>query len=196
MTHLLLEGPSGIGKTTLILNKLGPLRQKAGGFVTRRMVDDTGASRGFCLTRANSAAGAFIPFNKNHPGIFIDHTSGTHSEAIFLEKGIGLLQNIEGYPYLITDEIGGVELLEPDFFLLLTELFSKNIPCIGVLKSRENSRHLVSAIGSDVYSQRYAEFRKILRANSKVDIVFMKQRDEPKVVRKIDEFIQNIGVTS
>lgn len=190
--HLLIEGPSGIGKTTLLLKKLGPLREMAGGFITQRMIDGEGGTRGFCLTAARAAESAAVPFIENQPDVFIDRASGTYLSGLFLSKGIELIRNPADCPFRITDEIGGVELLEPTFFSALVELFSKNTPCIGVLKSHPNSAHLVSVIGSDTYGRKYAAFRENLLANPKVKIVSMNRRDEPEAVLEIDKFINTV----
>lgn len=47
--HLFIEGPSGIGKTTLLLNELGSLRHRVGGFVSfcPKLVEARGLSQSF-----------------------------------------------------------------------------------------------------------------------------------------------------
>lgn len=188
-THLLIEGPSGVGKSTLILNRLGALRQRAGGFVTQRMVDETGETRGFCLTQAKKADTVNIPYQKDRPGTFIRCETKLDSGGVFLSTGMELLKNTRDYPFILVDEIGGVELLEPIFFSRLTELFEKEIPCIGVLKSRQNCEQIMVNMNMpDLFIRKCGEFRRILQNNPEVEIVRMNRRNIPEITCRIDEF--------
>ncbi len=198
MRHLLLEGPSGVGKTTLLLNRLGSLRKEAGGFVTQRMEDEAGVTRGFCLTAAKSADTSHIPYREDRPGVFLKCGEKVPAGKVFLSTGMELLKNAEDCPFILLDEIGGVELLEPVFFFRLTELFSKNTPCIGVLKSTKNCAMLKQniALMPDCFEQKCREFRTLLQDHPQVEIVRMERRDSTETVRKIDEFIKQIGVKS
>ena len=171
------------------------MRQSAGGFVTQRMVDVSGTTCGFCLTQAKLADTALIPYQRNRPGTFIRCGERIRSGGVFLNMGMELLRNTKVYPFVLVDEIGGVELLEPLFFSRLTELFSKETPCIGVLKSQENCKHMMTNMDMpDLFHRRCSAFRRILQDNPEVDIVCMDQRDEPEVTRRIDEFIARIEV--
>jgi Predicted nucleotide kinase len=196
MRHLLLEGPSGVGKTTLLLNRLGLLRREAGGFVTQRMEDEAGVTCGFCLTAAKSADTSRIPYREERPGIFLKCGVEVPARKVFLGIGMELLKNAESCPFILLDEIGGVELLEPAFFSRLTELFSKNTPCIGVLKSTKNCAMMKRniALMPDCFEQKCREFRTFLQNNPQVEIVRVERRDSPEAVHKIDEFIRRIGV--
>lgn len=190
--HLLLEGPSGVGKTTLILNMLGSLRRQTEGFVTQRMVDDTGRTCGFCLTPAKLADTAVIPYREQHRDAFIDCITNTYNFDVFINRGMKLLENVNGSPLILTDEIGGLELMEPIIFNKLTELFSKSIPCIGVLKSHDNCMRLMNSKSCWQLYPRYTAFRKSLETNPWVDIVYMSWRDVPEIAGKINEFIVQI----
>ena len=196
MRHLLLEGPSGVGKTTLLLNRLGFLCKEAGGFVTQRMVDEAGVTRGFCLTAAKSADTSHIPYREDQPGVFLKCGAEIPAEKVFLSTGMELLKNAEDCPFILLDEIGGMELLEPVFFFRLIELFSKNTPCIGVLKSTQNCAMMKQNIVlmPDCFEQKCREFRAYLQNNSQVEFVRMERRDSLEVLNKINEFIKRIGV--
>ena len=53
MSLLLLEGPSGVGKSTLIYQYANGSEKVAGGFCCQRLRDEQGDTRAFCLSNAN-----------------------------------------------------------------------------------------------------------------------------------------------
>lgn len=193
--HLLLEGPSGTGKTTLLLKALGPLRQRAAGFVTQRMVDEKSRTRGFCLTRAKAAKTALIPFREDQPGIFLRDGSKMPDNRVFRDTGVELLHKQECDLFYVLDEIGGVELQEPLFYSALTELFLKNIPCIGVLKSELNFKHLAVNLAFPNESiLQYRIFRERLQQNPNVEIVGVDKQNLPETEKKVKNFMKQIEV--
>ena len=130
---LFLCGPSGCGKTTMIRAALGQKLAEAGGFVTERRVDGDGRVLGFDLLPAAAAAGieGFTPLR------FLDYTaeSPRRDNEVFRDEAVRLLQEAEYYPFAVLDEIGGFELVIPQFRAQLASFLSSPVPCVGVLKA-------------------------------------------------------------
>ena len=131
--RLFLCGPSGCGKTTMIRNALGEKLSEAGGFVTQRAEDANGRLLGFDLLPAAASAGieGFSPLR------FLDYTSfpPTRDNEVFRAEGVRLLQEAEYYSFAVLDEIGGFELVIPQFRAQLAAFLSSPVPCLGVIKS-------------------------------------------------------------
>ena len=133
--RLFLTGPSGCGKSTLLRHALQDRLSAAGGFVTNRQTDEAGRPLYFCLHRANGTG---------TPEIFLDLRSAPpqKNHQPFTETAVQILQ--EPAPFFLLDEIGGMELLLPEFQAALDAFFASDIPCIGVLKGLPNRHALQS----------------------------------------------------
>jgi len=125
--RLFLTGPGGCGKSTAILTALGGKLSMAGGFRTVRKFDETGQDVSYCLQSPGAESGV----------VFLDHS--VHPSQVFLDvfshTGVQLLQDSNHSPFLLLDEIGGIELLRPDFVQALEAALQSGIPCIGVMKA-------------------------------------------------------------
>ena len=131
--RLFLTGAIGCGKSTAISRALGSKVLRCGGFLTRRRTE--GGRKYFCLERPDGTAGE----------IFLDvsGSSPTVKPEVFSGFGISLLcGNV-----VILDEIGGIELLSPEFSGALYRLLESDVPIIGVLKSAESAKKMVKALG-------------------------------------------------
>ncbi|WP_411678534.1 nucleoside-triphosphatase [Caproicibacter sp.] len=189
--HLLLEGASGVGKTTLILHTLGSFRRRAGGFVTQRMADESGFTKGFCLTPAGRAESAVIPYRPEQPGVFL--LRGVDGANAFAKAGFRLLEQPERFPFLLLDEIGGIELLNPAAFFHLGELFFKTTPILSVLKSVENCERMIENGGAPgEMLQENLLFRKMLAENPEVELLSMNRENRDLVKEKIVELIGKV----
>ena len=58
-----------------------------------------------------------------------------------------ILQHATRDSLVILDEIGGLELLSPEFSGALYRLLESDVPIIGVLKSPESAETMVKALG-------------------------------------------------
>ena len=109
--RLFLTGPSGIGKSTIIRQALGPALAYAGGFVTERVSDGEGRLLGYELLPAAAA----LSGTAYQSWRFLDYSGSVPAKdnEVFRNQGVRLLQEAEYYPFVLLDEIGGFEMLIP-----------------------------------------------------------------------------------
>lgn len=112
----------GCGKSTALLTAIGPRLPRFGGFLTRRLRDEKGHAVAFTLSAPDGSREA----------VFLDCTSGT--PRIHRDVFRDLAPELMTGKYLVLDEIGGMELLCPEFMTALNALLDREIPIIGVLK--------------------------------------------------------------
>lgn len=143
--RLFLTGPSGAGKSTIIKQALGPSLAYAGGLVTQRVHDGSGRLLGYDLM---PAAAALSPAGYER-WRFLDYSGEKPSKdnEVFRSHGVRLLQEAEYYPFVLLDEIGGFEMLIPQFRNALAELLNSELPIIGVVKGPENAGEIKRRFG-------------------------------------------------
>lgn len=159
--RLFLTGPIGCGKSTAIETALGEKMNACGGFLTRRYrephlhfvlksPDDT-----FCRT--------FLDFSPPQPDVDL---------SVFSQ--IPLQGNI-----LVLDEIGGMELLCPEFSEALNKLLSTDTPILGVLKGEGPASAMIARLGLTMeYEQAAAQLRKRLYSDPDTLVYECGQFDE------------------
>lgn len=156
MKRLFLTGPSGCGKSTAIARALGEYMAGAGGFLTVRIRDAEGRAIAYRLQRPDSEEGE----------IFLDY-SGRPAKMhldVFEDLGVRLLEEAKRYPYIVLDEIGGVELLSPSFRQALDRILNSGIPCIGVMKGAAPASNMIRKLGlGEEYEQAAEELRCRMR---------------------------------
>ena len=176
--HLFLIGPIGSGKSTLLRSALGPALAQAGGFVTEASLGSYGELIGFTLSPA-SAAGGVVGFT---PERFLDCSRfppRTDNE-VFRGTGVRLLQEALWYPYALLDEIGGFELIIPQFRTALYELLRTELPILGALKSPEEAEAMRQALGLGEKYRRYGEeLLLFLRRDPETQILEVRSPDDP-----------------
>ena len=155
--HLFLCGPAFCGKSRLIREKLGPALSAAGGFCTELSAAADGSMLGCTLFPA-AAAGGVEGFEKE---LFLDLRSipPLHDSEVFRQTGTRLLDEAAYYSYAVLDEIGGMDLIIPQFRTALAERLSSELPILGVLKSEEASEDLRRLLGP---GERFREFSQRL----------------------------------
>lgn len=137
---LFLEGNSGEGKTTLLFECLNPLKSITAGFYSQRLIDDKGETQGFRLVPAEEDWIPRMRYRNGLSNMFIERTNtGWKKRLEFFEKeGADILHSAKGKKLCLMDEIGGVELFAPGFMKAVFDCVDGFVPCIGVLKSRNN----------------------------------------------------------
>ena len=116
--RLFLTGPIGCGKSTAIAAALGERTQQCGGFLTRRYRD-------------GNVKSTFLDFASGKPEVDL---------AVFSK-------NYLRGETLVLDEIGGIELLNPEFASALEAVLSSGVPILGVLKGEGAAGALIDKLG-------------------------------------------------
>lgn len=126
--HLFLTGPIGCGKSTAIATALGGKIAQCGGFLTRRYREP------------------HLHFTLESPDgkvkkTFLDLASGKPEVdlTVFSES------YLHGSP-IVLDEIGGIELLDPDFTAALEAILNSDTPIIGVIKGEGPAGALIDTL--------------------------------------------------
>lgn len=137
--RLFLTGPIGCGKSTAILSALGDRLPQCGGFLTRRY-------RESCLhfTLESPDGGkkdTFLDFSTGKPLLIQNAFSVTGTQLLQPRRSdVGIA------PYVL-DEIGGIELLNPDFTAALESVLKSDTPILGVIKGEGPAGALIQALG-------------------------------------------------
>ena len=155
--RLFPTGPIGWRKSTASARALGDAARRGGGFFTRRRLDEQGRLTGFTLESPDGARHAvFLDFTGEGPRM---------NPGAFSGLGRELLADASA-SFLVLDEIGGMELLCPEFMEALEDAFARGIPCIGVMKGPGPAGALVKALG---LTQTYLQAANRLRSRLQSD---------------------------
>lgn len=187
--HLFLTGVSGIGKTTIIRQALGSAAGYAGGFITERVADGDGSVEGFDLYPAAAAIG--------HDGFdglrFLDlgTTPPRKDNEVFRESAAQMLREAEFYPFVMLDEIGGFEMLIPQFRNELAQLLNSDAPIIGVIKGAENAEELRASFGlGEKFTMLTDNLRAVLANDEDTTVIEVKQRGDETARRIVEAWVK------
>lgn len=187
--HLFLTGVSGIGKTTIIRQALGTAAGYAGGFITERVTDGDGRVEGFDLYPSAAAIG--------HDGFdglrFLDlgTTPPRKDNEVFRESAAQMLKEAEFYPFVLLDEIGGFEMLIPQFRNELAELLNSDAPIIGVIKGAENAEELRASFGlGEKFTMLTDNLRAVLANDEDTVVIEVKQRGDETAKRIVEAWVK------
>ena len=187
--HLFLTGVSGIGKTTIIRQALGSAAGYAGGFITERVADGDGSVEGFDLYPAAAVIG--------HDGFdgqrFLD--LGTvppqKDNEVFRESAAQMLREAGFYPFVMLDEIGGFEMLIPQFRNELAQLLNSDAPIIGVIKGAENAEELRASFGlGEKFTMLTDNLRAVLANDEDTVVIEVKQRGDETARRIVEAWVK------
>lgn len=133
--RLFLTGTIGCGKSTAILTAIGDNLPNFGGFLTKRIRDGKGHAAAFTLCAPDGS----------REEVFLDCTPG--KPVIHWEVFQTLAPKLMTGKIVILDEIGGMELLCPEFMDALNALLETDIPIIGVLKGDTAANAMIRKLG-------------------------------------------------
>ena len=159
--HLFLTGSIGCGKSTAITVALGEKITQCGGFLTRRYRDP------------------YLHFTLESPdgnvkSTFLDFASGKPEAELAVFSESYLRGEI-----LVLDEIGGIELLNPEFAAALETVLSSGIPILGVIKGEEPAGALIDRLGlTEEYHWAAGRLRQQLRNDPNTLVYECTQYDE------------------
>ena len=159
--HLFLTGSIGCGKSTAITVALGEKITQCGGFLTRRHREP------------------HLHFTLESPDgevkkTFLDFASGKPKAELAVFSESYLRGEI-----LVLDEIGGIELLNPEFAAALETVLSSGIPILGVIKGEEPAGALIDRLGlTEEYHSAAGRLRQQLRNDPNTLVYECTQYDE------------------
>ncbi len=163
--RLFLTGPIGCGKSTAIAQALGDKLPQCGGFLTRRYRKPY---LHFTLESPDGRQKAtFLDFSDGSPKVDMD---------VFTSLGLACLAPKNA---MILDEIGGIELLNPEFTAALDSLLTSGAPTIGVIKGEGPAGALIESLGlSEAYEQAVHQLRQRLKNDPDTLVYTCGQYDE------------------
>ena len=167
--NLILWGPIGCGKSTMIKEALGEDAILAGGYVTLRakfenqlIGFDLAPAAVLCSRQDLRRIERFLEFGETK----------VQRPEVFEGLGTILLKEAIKKDFSVLDEFGGLELLVPSFREELQNLLCSPVPCIGVLKTREASKSMTQRLGMNTaYEDAYEEMLKFLQEDSGTEIL-------------------------
>ena len=161
---LFLTGPIGCGKSTAILTAIGEKLPKFGGFLTKRVRNEDGHPIAFYLESPDgNLKQTFLDCSGSAPQIHTD---------VFERLPLN-------GKYLILDEIGGLELLNPVFMAALHALLTSDIPIIGVVKGAGPASAMIRKLGlTEEYETAAEHFREAIKNDPDTLVYECAQFDE------------------
>jgi nucleoside-triphosphatase len=133
--RILLTGPPGCGKTTVILRTRGLLSHPAAGFYTEELRSGEGGGRlGFDVVALDGRRGPLARVGRPGPQVgkyAVDLSSFEDVGVRAVEAGLP-----EPHTLLVIDELGKMELLSAAFVTLLERAFQSPNPLLGTILHR------------------------------------------------------------
>jgi len=193
LKRIFLTGPIGCGKSTLIKNVLGDSLDVAGGFLTKR-IPEQGELEGFdivspavCEDPRRSSGVRFLTFCKD---------GAKRNNDAFSGFAAGLIREAIEKPFAVIDEIGGYELLIPEFMEAFEEFLASPVPCLGVLKALPSSEKLSETIGlSTEYLKVAQRFHLRLLAEAETEILETFGRGDENTRRRLKHWKEKYATT-
>jgi nucleoside-triphosphatase THEP1 len=192
--HFFLEGPIQEGKSTLIRKLISLRLNETGGFSSQRLYGASGKTVGFRITPAAEAMNLTASYSPELSNIFLffDGQKTNMNPEIFTETAIRYLRESEGKKLVLLDEIGGIELLEPEFRKALYNILEE-APCIGVLKLEISTRLMCdnANINRDCINY-HMQLRDLLRNEYHAELLRFERNRADEVEKSIQSFLDEV----
>lgn len=185
--NLFLTGPADNDKSEIIKCALGDKLTLAGGFVFSPVRDRFGAVAALKLLPA-TAAGGVDGFEGE---CFLDCSviPNIHYNEVFRTTGVRLLKEAAYYPFAVLDELGGFEIIIPEFREAVLDLLSGELPCIGVLKTLpEAERMKKQLLLGDKYTRLLSLLTEALKSNPDTLILEISGRGDAEALRAVSSW--------
>ena len=183
LPHVFLQGPSGMGKSTILREVFAPHVLYITGFVIQRLTENglTVAFRTACLD------GAFPPLEAQYDSslkdVFLLRRRWMGYDA--LERALMHVLEQADRSLIVLDEIGGIELGSPVFMGVLERILSGPRPCFGVFKARENLDRALSNLNLSTHraelQEKHKQLEMLIRANGDILTVTGQNRNEVRI---------------
>lgn len=193
--HFFLEGPIQEGKSTLIRKLIGSHVTEVGGFSSQRILNDSGETVGFRIVPASEAMELTIKYSPQLSDVFLyfDGRKTKMTSEIFVNTAIRYLRTCKGKKLILLDEIGGVELLMPEFREELYEVLKGEIPCLGVLKLEVSNRNMCSNANINHECVDYhLQLRDSLVDQYQAELVRFERKHASNTEKALQEFLETI----
>lgn len=163
MRPIFLEGDSGSGKTTFILNRTAEVRKFATGFVTQKILKN-GKIAAHIL---RSAKEIDLPIKEElescETPIIVKGSQG----KIYASETIKYLSHTPLDRFYILDELGGIETCDTAFRTKLMEILEGQLPVVGVFKSEKNFQRMADYLKFDEWQrEKYRALREQVQNRS------------------------------
>ena len=156
--RLFLTGPIGCGKSTAIAQGLGDRLEELGGFVTFREGPAHRPQWFWLETIRTRERAVFLDLTGEKPRIDLSAFSGPGGRS--LQSGP-----------LLLDEIGGIELLCPEFLEALEKALTGDTPVLGVIKAPGSSLTLARCLElTEQYLAAADRLRRLLEQDNRTEI--------------------------
>ena len=110
-----------------------------------------------------------------------------------MDTAIRYLRMSKGKKLILLDEIGGVEMLIPEFREELYEVLNGEIPCLGVLKLEVSNRHMcVNANINHECVDYHLQLRDSLVNRYEADLVWFERKYATNTEKIIRDFLERI----
>ena len=191
--HLFLIGPTGSGKTSLIQHALGDKMCSAGGLVTRQALAGDGAMLGYDLLPPAAVAG-IEGLEAQRYLYFLDQGPKTDNE-VYRNYGVRLLNEAAYYPFAVLDEIGGFELIIPQFRQALEDLLNADVPILGALKTREEAELFRQYLGiGDRFTLHCERLHQALADDGDTLVLEMTGPDDTAAAAAVNAWVEQYAV--
>lgn len=193
--YLFLEGPIQEGKSTLIRSLIKDRIPQIGGFSSQRLLNDSGKTVGFRIAPPEEVMALTAKYSPALSDVFLYFGWGRTEvkPEIFANTAVKYLRQVEGKKLILLDEIGGVELLDPEFRKELYHTLKGDIPCLGVLKLEAGIRNMCRnpSVGYDCIDY-HLKLRADLLSRLDTDIVQFDRKSPEEPEKAVSEFVQAV----